>query len=351
MRYFDPSLQLRAALISTFTLLGALSLGCSSDSANGGTTLGTGGGSNGGSGTATGGTGSSANGGSGSGVSTGGGISIPPGGGASGSGGAPGNGMPEVCDGVDNDGNGIVDDVDVGNDGVCDCLQIGTLGQIGPWSNGGNVFASWLNARTPTGAIALDDQVLTEALLQPFQVIVSLHVGTMSVTGNGRTVDAHHEFSEAEAVAFKAWVEKGGGTMTTIGYSYDEAGEVVNINRLLNPLGLGYSTTKLDLNGFVQTWTPGHPVTMGIRSINTDNGVEPADMGTTLAMGQGQRLALKVAEVGQGKVVVWGDEWITYDSEWADVTNQQVELFWVNILKWLSPPKVCQVPIPPTIIR
>jgi hypothetical protein len=138
--------------------------------------------------------------------------------------------------------------------------------------------------------------------------------------------------------------------MSTIGYSTDEAQEVVNINRLLGAVGLGYSTTKLDLSGFVTTWKP-HPISMGLTSINTQNGVEPAGMGTTLATGQGDRLALQISEVGQGKVVVWGDEWITYDSEWQDVTNQQVELFWVNILKWLSPAKVCQVPIPPTIIR
>jgi hypothetical protein len=48
---------------------------------------------------------------------------------------------------------------------------------------------------------------------------------------------------------------------------------------------------------------------------------------------------------------VWGDEWITYDSEWQDVEDQQVELFWLNILKWLSPPMTCQVPIPPDIPR
>jgi hypothetical protein len=35
--------------------------------------------------------------------------------------------------------------------------------------------------------------------------------------------------------------------LTTIGYSNNEANEVVNVNRLLNPLGMGYSTTKLDL--------------------------------------------------------------------------------------------------------
>ncbi len=33
------------------------------------------------------------------------------------------NPSPEVCDGIDNDGNGIIDDVDVGHDGVCDCLR------------------------------------------------------------------------------------------------------------------------------------------------------------------------------------------------------------------------------------
>ena len=42
---------------------------------------------------------------------------------------------------------------------------------------------------------------------------------------------------------------------------------------------------------------------------------------------------------------------MTYDSEWANVTDEQVELFWLNILKWLSPPKTCQVPIPPGLVK
>lgn len=268
-----------------------------------------------------------------------------------GAGGAP-NAEPEVCDGVDNDGNGIVDDVDEGGDGVCDCLTIGTLGQIGPWSNGGNVFETWLNARSPLGATDLGDQVLTAEVLAPFQVIVVLHVDTTSVSNDDRTAAAHHEFSADEATAFGAWVEAGGGVMTTIGYTGDEAAEVANVNRLLNTLGMGYSATNLDLTGFIDDWDADHPVTMGVSNIFTDNGVEPAGTaGIVVAHNAEGMPALEVAETGSGRVVVWGDEWITYDSEWEDVEEQQVELFWINILKWLSPPMTCQVPTPPEIIK
>lgn len=263
-----------------------------------------------------------------------------------------GGGAPEVCDGIDNDGNGIADDVDAGGDGVCDCLNIATLGQIGPWSDGGNVFETWLNARSPLGATALADEVLTPELLAPFNVVVVLHVDTIEVSNGDRVAAAHHAFSDTEAAAFGAWVQGGGGVMTTIGYTGDEAAEVVNVNRLLAAVGMGYSATNLDLTGHVQEWDE-HPITLGVTNIFTDNGVEPvATGGTTVARGQADgQPALQVTDAGSGRVVVWGDEWITYDSEWADVEEQQVELLWLNILKWLSPPLTCQVPIPPQIIK
>ncbi|HEY6724950.1 MAG TPA: hypothetical protein VI197_13025 [Polyangiaceae bacterium] len=263
-----------------------------------------------------------------------------------------GDGTPEICDGIDNDGNGIADDVDAGGDGVCDCLNIATLGQIGPWSDGGNIFETWLNARSPLGATDLDDEVLTPELLAPFNVVVVLHVDTTAVANGDRMAAAHHVFSDTEVAAFGGWVQNGGGVMTTIGYTGDEAAEVVNVNRLLAAVGVGYSATNLDLTGHVQDWDE-HPITLGVTNIFTDNGVEPAGTaGTTVARGQADgQPALQVTEAGSGRVVVWGDEWITYDSEWADVEEQQVELFWLNILKWLSPPMTCQVPIPPEIIK
>ncbi len=81
---------------------------------------------------------------------------------------------------------------------------------------------------------------------------------------------------------------------------------------------MGYSATKLDLTGNVQTWMP-HPVTDGISNIFTDNGVEPdGASGQTVAL-SGSQTALQVAQLDAGRAAIWGDEWITYDSEWADV--------------------------------
>ena len=260
-----------------------------------------------------------------------------------------GDGTPEACDGVDNDSNGIIDDVDAGGDGVCDCLNIATIGHIGPWSNGGNIFEAWLDARSPIGAVALGDQELTADSLKRFQIIVVLHAATMEIESNGVVAPALHVFSDNEATAFDAWVRGGGGVMTTIGYSGDEAAEVVNVNQLLSKLGMGYSASKLDLSGDVKAWLT-HPVSDGISNIHTNNGVEPDTAGgMTVATGGDGRVALQVAQVGDGRAAIWGDEWVTYDSEWADVDGQQVEHFWLNLLKWLSPPSECQVPIPPRV--
>lgn len=257
---------------------------------------------------------------------------------------------PEVCDGIDNDLDGFIDNIDVEKDGVCDCLNIATIGQIGGWSTGGNVFQTWLNERSPMGAVEIGDQVLTDELLRPFQVIVVLHVGNEKVSGGIHELTPHHEFSADEAAAVERWVRGGGGLMTTIGYG-DEVSEVVNVNRLLTPLKMAYSTTKKDTNGFVQSWQT-HPVTENVKKINTSNGVQPDGAeGITLANDGSGRVAMQVTQADAGRVIVWGDEWITYDSEWEDTQDQQVDRLWLNMLKWMSPPLVCQVALPPVVLQ
>lgn len=43
-----------------------------------------------------------------------------------------------------------------------------------------------------------------------------------------------------------------------------------------------------------------------------------------------------------GKLFIFGDEWIEFDSEWKNIP--QIKKFWVNILGWLSPMNFCTIP-------
>jgi hypothetical protein len=61
--------------------------------------------------------------------------------------------------------------------------------------------------------------------------------------------------------------------MSTIGHR-DENSDVVNVNRLLTPLDMAYSTTKKETDGFVEQWEV-HPISENAKKIRTANGVEP----------------------------------------------------------------------------
>ncbi|WP_437587242.1 hypothetical protein [Sorangium sp. So ce1000] len=253
-----------------------------------------------------------------------------------------GSGTPsneDTCDGLDNDGNGIVDDVDVGRDGICDCLRIATLGKPGRWGDG-DVFESWLNQRSTNGAVGLNDAELTAEELAKHQVIV-----IQDVSDIGRT------YSDAEVEALRDWLSKGGGLMTLIGYGQTEERE--NVNTLLAPLGVSYGEKQiLPRRGgstiAITEWSGGHPVLDGIEAVGVDTGYPVVGEGATLATGGGYDV-LKALEVGNGRVLVWADEWITYNSEWVDHPDYQVERFWLNTIKWLTPANECQVAIPPQV--
>ena len=264
-----------------------------------------------------------------------------------GAGSGGGNGSAEVCDGIDNDGNGIIDDVDVGADGVCDCLRIATLGIPGTWGLG-DVFKNWLNSRSNNGAADLGSQVLTAELLSRYQVIVAQDVSQI-----GRI------YSADEVAALSDWVQRGGGLMTLIGYH--DSSERTNANTLLSPFGIDYAGTSILQKRGANTvpitqWRP-HPTTSGISAVGMANGYAVEGTGTTIAIGEstsgstsGTTYIVGAAQTaGKGRVFAWGDEWITYNTEWQSHPDYQVELFWLNIIKWLTPVTECQVAIPPNI--
>ncbi len=284
------------------------------------------------------------------GPATGGGNGGTGGGSATGGGSNTGGGSgptTEVCDGIDNDLNGIIDDVDVGMDGVCDCLKIATLGFAGQWG-GGSVFSVWLDGKSQAGVAALGDQTLTAALLAQYDVIVVQDVRESGASGVGNGLG--RAYAPAEVDALQAWVAGGGGVMTLIGYG--DSSEVVNVNRLLAPYGLNYGSAQVlgAIGGStrpITQWAT-HPLTDSVTRVGTDNGYEVQGGGTRIAwdMQSGNVDVARAIEHQAGRVYVWGDEWITYDSEWSAHADYQVERFWLNSLKWLTAVGRCQVEIP-----
>jgi len=250
--------------------------------------------------------------------------------------------QPETCNGSDDDCNGIIDDLDSDSDGVCDCIRIATLGKPGTWGKGG-VFGAWLAARASDGAKDLGAQEITEAILRGFQILVVQDV---------REVHMGRVFSPEEVAALETWVRAGGGLMTLIGFA--DATEMANVNLLLAPFGMRYLPTRIavglgTLTVPIKSFPAQHPLTAGVKAVGANNGYKVGGAGTAYAMWNDSVIGL-ANEVDKGRIDMWGDEWITYDSEWTRHTDYQVELFWVNTIKWLTPVSVCQVAIPPDLI-
>jgi len=153
------------------------------------------------------------------------------------------------------------------------------------------------------------------------------------------------------------WVNKGGGLMTMTGYS-SPPNDNANVNILLAPFGLSYGEVQILKKGASATTVPitefaAHPITTGVTAVGVDNGYEvsgPAAQTRSPTSPSMQPEAdtgsARPSKLAKGHVDVWGDEWITYNSEWVNHPDYQVPLFWTNTIKWLTVAGTCQVAIP-----
>ena len=259
----------------------------------------------------------------------------------------------EVCDRVDNDRNGIIDDLDANGDGLCDCLRIGVLGYPGPRPR--EQLQGMMSTRAVTTAV-LAGQAMTADLLSTLDVVIIQDVqdgqeaSTAGQEGIGKGIG--RVYSDAEVEAVQAWVADGGGVMALTGYT-STAAEVTNVNRLLAPFGVSYGT-QVVLNAGTATssvpvthWDRAHPLASGVTKVGVAGGHPVSGGGTLVAWepNPGASDVARAVEWGRGHVFVWGDEWITYDAEWSNADYQDKRL-WLNSLRWLAAAGYCQVPIP-----
>lgn len=243
-----------------------------------------------------------------------------------------------TCDQIDNDCDDLIDNVDMGNDGICDCLNIGILGAPGyaPNSN----FVTWLEDQgsAVTRTLLMNNpDVVTPAFLANYDLVLVDRI--------------ERSLSPAEATALEDFVKDDGrGLITLIGYNFDMQNPVperTRANSVLAPFGLAYEGGYFG-DGVTPVFVQDHPVSMGITDVNFAGGIEPVDTGNqgtstvfATAVGLDAGIAHQTAMMG-GRVIVWGDEWITFDSDWQGFAD--VQQLWVQMVGWAKPQDFCGSP-------
>ncbi len=236
----------------------------------------------------------------------------------------------ETCNGLDDDCDDIVDDVDVADDGFCDCLRIALMGNKG--ANPSAQFEAWLEMQgTQVDRIHTTNVPLGEATLKQYDIVLLDWL--------------IRNYTAQEAEVLRTWIEAGGGLISLSGFTtHNSVGD--RPNTLLAPLGLGYSASNGFFDGPVTQFAD-HPITEGLTELVFGGGlyikILPNNPGTaevimTLPQGPVGVVQQQVA----GRVFVFGDEWIEFDSEWAQFP--ELEAFWAHTLRWLAPQNFCYEP-------
>jgi hypothetical protein len=238
------------------------------------------------------------------------------------------------CDGIDENNNGILDDVDIGKDGLCDCINLGFFGQIASDAGDNNAaFVAWLEERAGEVPVKQLDatETLTAEWLASLQVLI---VGGLQA--RAAMVGTGAAFAPEEIAAFDDWLQnRGAGVFTLSGYT-DDSNDARPTQELLANTGLGYELATVPAAGVITTTTggppawlggivaPEHPSVEGVSEIGVFYGYPVSGDGTVILREDTYDLAIAKG-VGNGRAFVFADEWITQDVTWAGTVNGQTD--------------------------
>lgn len=268
--------------------------------------------------------------------------------------------------------------------GQCACINIASFGKPAHYGNGNDntdAFQSWLNSKSSARVDLITTHTpFTAEFLKNYDVLI------LQALEDGEQ-GPFWTFSDSELKAVSDWVNDGGGIISMMGYGND-AREVEPSNQLLKFSGISYNKddvlaqcannlcycwgNTIPISGFMA----GHPVSANLTQIGGFHGrsINAGD-GTVLATNAGSNVAV-AKTIGQGKVFVFADEWVTYTSQWLGTGQQQtintydpcydaahnymmtadkvfqVPQFWYNAIKWTAPATQCDFTIDnPTIVK
>jgi hypothetical protein len=229
------------------------------------------------------------------------------------------------------------------------CRRIGIMGA--PGANASSNFQAWLETQ---GAIVMRFHNTSTAptlhieLLRTFDLVI---------------VDwLQRDYTMAEADTLTQWVNEGGGLFVMTGH--DSGATADRQVSLLASLGPNYDLRTCGTCDPGEVCDGGHCVLNGPATLLPGPTTVAADghttlppvsffgglrviipasisatftpMGTIQPSGVAQPYIVGAAgPIGHGFALLWGDEWIEFDSEWS--TMPPIPQFWKDSVEWLSP--------------
>jgi hypothetical protein len=263
---------------------------------------------------------------------------------------------------------------DSGDACACPLINVAVLGKPGKWgpvkgADTDTALQDWLNGNS-AGSARVDNfterKTLTSDFLATYNVIILQSLSEDSDVGPWWSYGAD------EAAAFQSWIEGGGGVISLIGYSSGD--EISPVNQLLQFSGVTYNndgvwgecadsqvctcTGSNTLSDWVRTDPVIAKVSTGVTFVGFQNGRSinaPSDGHVAATIDGKPVLVGKLA--GKGRVLAFGDEWITYTSQWTGAGNPkatdpscqgnlpqdkyQMAQFWYNMIRWAQPNSDC----------
>jgi hypothetical protein len=180
-----------------------------------------------------------------------------------------------------------------------------------------NSLIAWLSANTQSVMSAGSNATITPALLANVDVVL-----TRSIS---RT------FAPDESAALYEFVAAGHGLFALTGYS-----GFVPENEQFTSLMVAFDASAPGLAGGGQvTELSPHPINAGLVQLPYDGGFEIREPAGAAQLGRlNGRVVGAAWQVGLGRVIVWGDDWVQFDDYWV---ADMLAMFWAQAFAWVWP--------------